>query len=245
MIEIRRLTTHEEFREAVNLQETIWGFAERDLVPLRSFVVANKIGGHSIGAFDEGPMVGFLYGVPGLKAGTNEGYIHSHMLGVLSDYRNQSLGRLMKLAQREDAIKRGIPLVEWTFDPLEIKNAFLNIERLGAVVRRFHRNFYGTTSSPLHGTLPTDRCVAEWHVGSPRANAISAGQIFDRNPIEARVAVPAEIGRLRQSDPSQAKDIQQSVSDQFEVLTGKGLAVIGFERSETHGTYLFGQWESK
>jgi predicted GNAT superfamily acetyltransferase len=250
-IEIKRLTELDQFREAVALQESIWGFAERDLIPVRSFVVAQKIGGHSFGAFDQGRMVSFLYGVPGIKesdgpsVGIPGGYIHSHMLGVLPEYRNAGLGRLMKLAQREDALKRHIDLVEWTFDPLEIKNAFFNVERLGAVIRRFALNFYGNTTSHLHGSLPTDRCVAEWYVDSPRARAIIAGEPFERAATEARIAVPANIGELRHKDPQQAREIQQQVSDRFVEFTGKGLAVIGFERSDSHGTYLLGQWESK
>jgi len=245
MIEIRRLKELDEFRDAVALQETIWGFAERDLIPVRSFVVANKIGGHSFGAYDDGRMVGFLYGIPGIHAQDNSCYLHSHMLGVLPEYRNAGLGRLMKLAQRDDALDRRIPLVEWTFDPLEIKNAFFNVERLGAVVRRFALNFYGNTTSHLHGSLPTDRCIAEWYVDSPRARAIVAGEAFTRAPIEARIAVPSNIGALRHADPVQARLIQKRVSEEFAEFTGKGLAVIGFERSDSHGTYLFGQWESR
>ena len=245
MIGVRQLFDLEEFREAVALQEAVWGFAERDLVPVRSFVVANKIGGHSFGAYDDDRMVGFLYGIPAFHGPENTPYIHSQMLGVLPEYRNAGLGRLMKLAQREDALNRKLSLVEWTFDPLEIKNAFFNMERLGAVVRRFSLNFYGSTTSHLHGGLPTDRCVAEWWVNSPRANAIVAGEPFARNPIEARISVPNDIGEMRTEDPSQARAIQQQVSEQFVENIGKGLAVIGFERSETHGTYFFGQWESK
>ena len=82
---------------------------------------------------------------------------------------------MLKLAQRDDALRRGVSLIEWTFDPLEIKNAFFNIERLGAIVRRYVLNQYGTTSSPLHGGLPTDRCIAEWWIASPRVNAIAVG----------------------------------------------------------------------
>lgn len=245
MIGIRQLFTLDEFREAVALQEAVWGFAERDLVPVRSFVVANKIGGHSFGAYDEDRMVGFLFGIPGFHGEGNEPYIHSQMLGVLPEYRNAGLGRLMKLAQREDALRRRVSLIEWTFDPLEIKNAFFNIERLGAIIRRFSLNFYGPTTSHLHGGLPTDRCVAEWWVDSPRATAIVADETFARSPIEARVSVPNNIGELRTEDPAQARAIQKDVSEQFVEYTGKGLAVTGFERSDTHGTYLFGQWESR
>ena len=78
--------------------------------------------------------------------------------------------------QRDDALARGIQLIEWTFDPMELKNAFFNIERLGAIVRRYAENQYGITASPLHGGLPTDRCYAEWWIDSPRVRAVLAGQ---------------------------------------------------------------------
>ncbi len=86
------------------------------------------------------------------------------MLGVLPEYRNPGLGRALKMQQKEDALARGIDLIEWTFDPLDMKNAYFNIERLGAIVRRYVRNQYGVSSSILHGGLPTDRCVAEWWI---------------------------------------------------------------------------------
>src|SRR5260221_7158871 len=96
------------------------------------------------------------------------------MLAVRQQYRNGGLGRRMKLYQREEALDRGFELMEWTFDPLEIKNAYLNIERLGAIARRYNVNQYGITSSPLQGGLPTDRLVAEWWMKSKRVEAVLA-----------------------------------------------------------------------
>ena len=125
--------------------------------------------------------------IPGLKPG-GKTYLHSHMLGVLPEYRNARVGRALKLAQRDDALSRGIDLIEWTFDPLEIKNAFFNMERLGAIVRRYVPNQYGTTSSPLHGGLPTDRCIAEWWISSPRVNGRLGGQAF-RTAIRWKIAL--------------------------------------------------------
>ncbi|MBX9691378.1 MAG: acetyltransferase, partial [Cyanobacteria bacterium] len=107
MIEIRALTEHREFEEAVALQKTIWGFEEIELLPVRLFVVATKVGGQVFGAFDQGRMVAFLLAIPGLKTG-GKYYLHSHMMGVLSDYRNAGIGRLLKLRQREDALARQI-----------------------------------------------------------------------------------------------------------------------------------------
>ncbi len=242
MIELRALTTHAEFNDAVRLQQEIWGFEEIELLPLRLFVVATKIGGQAFGAYDGKRMVGFCLSIPGLKPG-GKSYLHSHMLGVLPGYRDSGVGRRLKLAQREEGIGRGIELIEWTFDPLEIKNAYFNIERLGAVVRRYVLNQYGTTTSHLHGGLPTDRCVAEWWLSTPRAKAIVAGEKFARNPAEVRIVIPADIGETRAQDPAKARVIQQKASDEFRAAFDRGLAVIGFEKSEQAGTYLLGKWE--
>jgi predicted GNAT superfamily acetyltransferase len=244
MIEIRALTEHSEFQDAVALQQEIWGFADTDLLPVRLFVVATKVGGQAIGAFDAGRLIGFCLAIPGLKPG-GQYYLHSHMLGVLPQYRNAGVGRTLKLEQRKDALARGIDLIEWTFDPLELKNAYLNMERLGAIVRRYLPNQYGTTSSHLHGGLPTDRLVAEWWVATPRAEAIISGATFQRPLPQARIAVPVEIGDLRTSDPPRARAIQAEIGEQFTRYFAAGLAVIGFEKSPQAGVYLLGQWECK
>ena len=241
MIEPRSLTETREFEEAVELQKTVWGFNDIELLPVRLFVVATKVGGQAMGAFDSGRMVGFLLAIPGLKPGGGT-YMHSHMLGVLADYRNKGVGRMLKLKQREDAMQRGIKLVEWTFDPLELKNAFFNMERLGAIVRRYVENQYGTTTSPLHGGLPTDRCVAEWWLASPHAEAVLAGRVPERQ-VEERIEVPADIAVIRRKEPRRAREIQKSLGARLVNGFDRGLAVIGFERSETAGIYLMGKWE--
>jgi predicted GNAT superfamily acetyltransferase len=244
LIEIRALTTLEEFAAAVALQKQVWGFADQDLVPLRVFVVSSKIGGQVFGAFDGEKLVAFCFSFAGFKPGLKP-YIHSQMLATLAEYRNYGLGRKLKLKQREEALSRGLELMEWTFDPLEIKNAYLNLEKLGAIVRRFQPNIYGTTSSKLHGTLPTHRLIAEWWMKSPRVEALINGREFERAPIEARIEVPADAGEHRLSEPGRVAEIQASVAEQFQKHLAAGLAVIGFERGESKGTYLLGQWECK
>lgn len=243
-VEIRQLTKIDELSDAVRLQREIWGFEDVELLPLRLFVVASKIGGQVLGAFDRGKMIAFCLCIPGLKPG-GKFYLHSHMLGVLPEYRNTGLGRKLKWKQRDYALGSGVDLIEWTFDPLELKNAFLNIERLGAIVRRYVENQYGTTSSHLHGGLPTDRLVAEWWIRSPRAEGFSRGQAFQRPLTEATITVPIEIRDLREREPQRAREIQLSIGEQFKTHFRAGLAVIGFEKSDTAGTYLMGQWESK
>jgi predicted GNAT superfamily acetyltransferase len=241
-IEIRQLSELPEFSEVVRLQRQIWGFEDIDLLPLRLFVVASKIGGQVLGAFDAGKMVAFCLCIPGLKPG-GKFYLHSHMLGVLPEYRNTGLGRKLKLEQRLYALAGEVDLIEWTFDPLEIKNAFFNIERLGAVVRRYVHNQYGMTTSHLHGGLPTDRLVPEWWIGSQRVeDLLRRGRLQDRIAPEARIAVPATISELRLTELERARDIQASLAEQFDEHFRAGLAVIGFERSDQAGTYLLGQF---
>ena len=240
VIEIRELNQFEELEEAVRLQQTIWGFADMEMLPLRSFVVYGKIGGQLFGAYDGDEMVAFLIAVPGIKPGPRP-YLHSHMLGVLPAWRNAGIGRRLKLRQREEALERGIELIEWTFDPLELKNAFFNLERLGAVVRRYAENQYGVTASPLHGGLPTDRCIAEWWIDSPRVRAVLAGQTVARRT-EERIVYPSDIARIRSPDPGRAREIQQANGEKFQRAFERGLAVTGFERSETEGIYLLEPW---
>jgi predicted GNAT superfamily acetyltransferase len=240
VIEIRQLSGLDEFADVLRLQQVIWGFADIELLPVRFLVVAGKVGGHVFGAYDGAEMVGFCFAIPGVKPGVKPGglpYLHSHMLGVLPEYHNTGIGRRLKLQQREEALSRGIQLIEWTFDPLELKNAFLNIEKLGAIVRRYYPNQYGTTSSPLHGGLPTDRCMAEWWIDTPRVRSILAGETVARNPRE-RISYPADIARVRNQDNARAREIQAANADRFLRAFENGLAVTGFARSETGGTYL-------
>jgi predicted GNAT superfamily acetyltransferase len=253
MIAVRRLSALDEFSEALELQQSVWGFAEIELVPLPVFVVASHTGGQVFGAFDGSRMVGFCLAFPGLKP--DGPYLHSHMLAVMPEYRNAGVGRLLKLAQRSDALARGLALMEWTFDPLQIKNAYFNIARLGAIVRRYVENEYGNTSSPLDGGLPTDRCVAEWWMASPRVEAIlstasepraEARPSRDRKgavqAVEARIPLPAAIDQIRRDDPGRARDIQRTCAARFRACFDQGLAVTGFERGDFEAAYLLERW---
>ncbi len=244
MIAVRPLTQHAEFAEAVDLQRQIWGFEEIELLPVRLFVTAVKVGGQALGAYHGDRMIAFCLSIPGIRPG-GRNYLHSHMLGVLKEYRNAGVGRMLKLAQRDDALARGIELVEWTFDPLEIKNAYFNLERLGAIVRRFVPNQYGATTSPLHGGLPTDRCVAEWWLRSPRVELLLAGKPAPHGEVVARIAVPAAIDSIKRTDSAQAREIQKRIRCEFQDHLSKNLAVIGFERTAEAGVYLLGPWQSE
>jgi predicted GNAT superfamily acetyltransferase len=165
------------------------------------------------------------------------------MLGVLPAWRDAGIGRRLKLRQREEALERGIELIEWTFDPLELKNAFFNLERLGAIVRRYSENHYGVSDSPLHGGLPTDRSIAEWWLDSPRVRTVLAGEAVARNTEEAeRIVFPSDMTRIRSEDPGRAREIQRTNGEKFQRAFERGMAVTGFERGETEGTYLLEPW---
>jgi predicted GNAT superfamily acetyltransferase len=241
VIGIRQLFHLAEFSEVLRMQQVIWGFADVELLPLRFLVVVSKVGGHVFGAYDGDEMVGFCFAIPGVKPG-GQPYLHSHMLGVLPSYHNAGIGRRLKLRQREEALARGIELIEWTFDPLELKNAFFNIERLGAIVRRYSPNQYGITASPLHGGLPTDRCIAEWWLDSARVRAVLDGTAVPRRASEC-VSFPADIARVRGEDPARAREIQKSNAARFQSAFERGLAVTGFDRRESDGVYLLEPWQ--
>ena len=160
-------------------------------------------------------------------------YLHSHMAAVLPEFRDLGIGRRLKLAQREDALARGIPLIEWTFDPLQTKNAYFNICRLGAIARRYLTDVYGSTSSPLHAGLPTDRLVAEWHLDSPRVVDILGGKAPALgSPVErVRIAVEGV-------SPDRTAAVQATARKRFQELFAAGYAVTWFEREPAGGSYI-------
>ncbi len=213
-IVIRRCQGLDELRACVALQKEIWNFTDAELVPLRMFVVADKVGGQV----------------------------------MRKEHRNSGLGRRLKLLQREDALSRGIELIEWTFDPLEIKNAYLNIEKLGAIVRRYNINQYGLTSSPLQGGLPSDRLIAEWWLKSNRVEALLT---TGKNPSfrqQIAIEVPAQIYEWKAAAETRGKaqQVQERNRDQFLRSFDDRLAVLGYERdSEGNGKFLLGKWDEK
>ena len=199
---------------------------------MRFLVVVSKVGGHVFGAYDGPRMIGFCFAIPGIKPGALP-YLHSHMLGVLPDYRNFGIGRRLKLLQREDALARGIKLIEWTFDPLESRTPS-STSRTRRHRAPLSRNQYGMTTSPLHGGLPTDRCYAEWWLEAPPRATPSPPRRAHRLPRRHR--------RNPRDRPRRAREIQAENAERFQDAFARGLAVTAFERSETEGAYLLEPW---
>jgi predicted GNAT superfamily acetyltransferase len=167
------------------------------------------------------------------------------MLGVKEELRNTGLGRGMKLFQREIALQQGFELIEWTFDPLEIKNAYFNVEKLGAVVRRYVVNQYGITSSPLQGGLPSDRLVAEWWLRSARVEETLAQGNPPKIAIAAEVEIPGEIYEWKSQAETRTKaaEVQRRTREVLQKHFGDGLSVVGYERRASgDGRFRLGEW---
>jgi predicted GNAT superfamily acetyltransferase len=161
-ITIRDLTTLADYQECCEIQEETWGRGFSERVPTAILRVSQKIGGVTAGAFDaSGRMMGFVFGLTGVKDGR---LVHwSDMLAVREEARGRRLGEQLKHYQRERVLALGVEIMYWTFDPLVARNAHLNLNRLGARASEYIEDMYGAnTGSSLHGTVPTDRFVAEW-----------------------------------------------------------------------------------
>jgi predicted GNAT superfamily acetyltransferase len=194
-MQIRPLTTLDECRQVAALEKLVWGLPDpEDVVPPAVLIVSIKRGGILLGAFDEtGSMVGFVYSLAGLKDARPMQW--SHLLGVVPAARDSGVGRALKLAQRTAAIEMGLDLIEWTFDPLQARNAHFNFARLGVVVEHYEEDVYGASSSPLHQGAPTDRFIAEWRITTPHVERriASAGQpmVRDARVMAAPVVNPS------------------------------------------------------
>ena len=228
-LHIRHCHIIEEFESCVRVEREVWKSADIDVVPIPLFVVASHTGGQVIGAFDGPQLVGFTMALAGWR--DRKPFLHSHMTAVLDAYQNRGIGRRLKLFQRDDALAHGINLVEWTFDPLIAKNAYFNFMRLGAVARRYLPNAYGITTSPLHGSLPTDRLVAEWHLRSRRVRDRLAGKhpVTKLSKRAVRITIPSNIDEIRRSAPDRASEFHISMRAEFLKWFAKGYVATVIE----------------
>jgi len=232
-----------EFQLCVDLQKEIWGEEDIEVEPATLFVVAAETGGQVLGAFDGPRLVGFTLALVGYTNGTV--FLHSHMTGVLEKYRDRGVGRALKLFQREEALGRGIRLIVWTFDPLETRNAHFNLNRLGAIARKYLINLYGLTTSPLHLGLPTDRLWAEWRLDSERV--VAAVSDLGKAPsasvvAAATIALPGELGAWKQSDMARVAGVQARIREEFAGWFARGYAAVGVRKTAAGAEYLMAPW---
>lgn len=248
---VRPLRTLDEYRACVSLQKETWGHDFSEVVPLALLKVGQRIGGVTAGAFDrQGTLLGFVFGLTGVEDGGR--VVHwSDMLAVRRDVRNQGIGRRLKEFQRATLRKLHVEIIYWTFDPLVARNAHLNLNRLGARVIEYVPDMYGTTDSPLHRGLGTDRFVVGWDTGI-------AGETNGRRPISAvgahvvnphepddvdlaaarqgapvvQVRIPADIQVVQTASLDEAARWRQGTRMAFLGLHELGYEVQGFHRDE-------------
>ena len=239
-IVVRKCAKLEEFHACVELQREIWGEADLEMEPTTMFVVASLTAGQVLGAFDGGKLVGYTLAVVGLHQNTP--YLHSHQTGVSAPYRDRGVGRMLKLFQRDEALGRGICRIEWTFDPLELKNAHFNLNRLGAICRQYIPNLYGVTTSPLHRGIATDRLLAEWHLDSARV--VAAINNLGKEPLEApaTIELPSDLERWKQEDCAKVQGVQSRIRKEFTDCFARGYAAIAVRNKPERTAYLLAPW---
>jgi predicted GNAT superfamily acetyltransferase len=239
-IVIRKCQTLEEFHSCVDLQREIWGEKDLEVEPSTMFVVAAHTGGQVLGAFDGNRLIGYTLAVVGLREGVP--YLHSHMTGVHGDYRDRGVGRMLKLFQRDEALGRGIRQILWTFDPLELRNAHFNLNRLGAICRKYLPNLYGVTTSPLHRGLPTDRLLVEWQLDSARVVAAIGNLTKDTSEAPASIELPSELERWQRENPAEVAKVQARLREEFTKWFDKGYAAVAFRTGPGNRAYLLTPW---
>jgi predicted GNAT superfamily acetyltransferase len=174
-IKIRALDLFEDFEKLLYIQRAVWNHEDVDLTPAHQFSVSSRMGAILLGAFVSRELAGFVYSFPAVFAG--KFCQHSHLLAVLPEFQGLGLGKTLKWAQREEAVKRGYNLITWTFDPLLTRNANLNLQALGARSRTYFHNFYGLTPSLCLGPgIPTDRLLIEWPIRGSRVQGRIEGK---------------------------------------------------------------------
>lgn len=262
-VRIRLGRERADLEACVLLQRAVWGLADIEITSALQLVATLHAGGFlHLAETAGGEPVGFCYAFPALRGGVP--HFHSDMLAVVPEYQKHGLGARLKWAQREEALRRGVSLVSWTFDPLQARNAHLNLRRLGATASEFVENFYGITSSSIHHGLPTDRLVVRWQLDSdrvkalaasaelpatvpvppgPRVNdvkwqagwAVSSEPRLELDAPEVLLEVPPEWDVLCQSAPRVAEDWQRKVRRALATYLGRGFVAAGFAATEDGG----------
>ena len=191
-LRIRELRSPEEFAEASQAAKAAWGFPDLMVPPPPDMITATHSGGMTAGAFEGERLLGFVHAVPRTNLGQSA--LHSHLLAVRPDAQRRGLSVLLKLYQRDWCLARGIGLVTWTYDPFMLRNARLNLVRLGAVVPVFLPNFYGRVGG-IYGDLPSDRFEAHWRLESASVERAARGESSEVPAAEAASLPVVKRGR--------------------------------------------------
>lgn len=241
-IVIRECAEIEELDACVRLQREVFALPDLEISPRRHLIVTKNAGGFSLGAFAGERLVGFVLSVPGFRGA--ERFFYSHMTAVAQDFQNYGIGAKLKWAQRERALAENVKFIKWTFQPVQARNAFFNLERLGATIKTYAPNFYGTdysTSDAQDGKigLDSDRLFADWNLESEKVVALSKGESYTENDeVARRIEISNDWNALLKSAPQKAIDEQTRVKEEFLAAFAEGLVCRRFERDERHPKYL-------
>ncbi len=259
MIETRELQTMREMEQVQDLEKKVWGM--NTVVPTHQTLTAIKNGGIIIGAFDENRLIGFSYGFSGFQNG--ESYLCSHMLGMDETYRSQGIGEILKQKQREIAIKKGYSMMKWTFDPLETRNAYLNLSKLNGICNTYIENCYGEMDDDMNKGLPSDRFEIHWYLKSPHVIEKHMPSIQELVPLNAltwnekgqpifiqeaeielgepayTVVVPKDFQSLKAISQALAMDWRLQTRKLFQKLFQAGYTAIQLKKHAAHAEYIF------
>jgi len=240
--EIRECTSVSELSECVALQREVFALPEIEISPVRHFIVTRNAGGFTLGAFAEKKLIGFVLSVAAFFG--NERFFYSHMTAVKKDYQSYGIGAKLKWAQREQALAKGANFIKWTFQPVQARNAFFNLEKLGATIRHYEPNFYGTDYSTVGDQteklgLDSDRLFAEWHLESEKVKRLAIGENFvETDEIVKSIVIPTDWNNLVNINLQKAIAEQTRVKREFQTAFAEKLICRKFERDEQNPKYL-------
>lgn len=241
-IEIRECTSFEELSQCVALQREVFALPEIEISPVRHLIVTRQAGGFTLGAFAGGTLAGFVLSVAGFLG--DEKFFYSHMTAVKKEFQSSGIGARLKWAQRARALERGVNYIKWTFQPVQARNAFFNLEKLGAIVRHYEPNFYGTDYSTSGDRtkrfgLDSDRLFAEWRLDGEKVERLAQGkELYEANEAVRKIEIPNDWNALVKNFPEKAIAEQRRVKEEFQAAFADRLIGGGFERSETNPKYL-------
>jgi len=242
---IRECSSIEDFQQCIELERAVWKDEDIGIMPVRMYMISRACNAPTIGAFEpSGRLVGFVHTMIALRGGRV--IYHSHLAAVLEQLRHRDIGYRMKLAQRERALAAGVPLIIWTFDPLQSRNAHLNINKLGAIIRRYEVNYYSEgLSTVFDANVPSDRVFAEWWVSSPHVRSALSGKLPEVLDPKTTVTIPENINEVREKSIDEHVRWRLQARGEFQQALGAGFIVRGFERSKGSSKYLFGEDEQQ
>lgn len=242
-IKVRECETVEELDACVRLQREVFALPDLEISPRRHLIVTKSAGGFTLGAFSGEKLVGFVLSVPMFRADKERAF-YSHMTAVARDFQNRHVGTSLKWAQRARALRESVKFIKWTFQPTQARNAFFNLERLGAVIKSYTPNFYGTDYSTAHAAggqigLDSDRLFCEWSLEIEKVKKLASGEKFvEQGEVVKTIEIPNDWNALVTENPEKAVAEQERVKAEFQTAFAENLICKNFERDANRPKYL-------